>query len=269
MNLPQERASGFESTHSAHAIKQNILEMVRRTVPVAEVITGSTPVIAFGDPFRATVGSLGINPSRREFLDANGELLSGSARRLATLGSLEAADTADLNSDQTAALIRDCGAYFHRNPYRSWFDRLNEVIHAATGASYYDGSACHLDLVQWATDPIWGSLPASTRRILLDEGLPHLRHLLTQHHIRIVLLNGRQVIEQIRSSRLVRLEHCDRIPASARVPCSLYCGEFEMVRFVGWSTNLQSSRGVPRDFRSRLSDWLSRKLNAAGPEPLR
>jgi hypothetical protein len=60
------------------------------------------------------------------------------------------------------------------------------------------------------------------------------------------------------------LEPCGRMPVNARVPCSLYCGELEMVRFVGWSTNLQSSRGVPRDFRSRLSNWLSRKLNADG-----
>jgi hypothetical protein len=30
-----------------------------------------------------------------------------------------------------------------------------------------------------------------------------------------------------------------------------------MVRFIGWSSNLQSSRGVGKDFRSRLSVWLS------------
>jgi hypothetical protein len=264
MNVPEERASGLEPICSAHVIEQNILVMVRRPATVAEVVSGSTPVIAFGDPFRATVATLGINPSRREFLDTNGELLTGAERRLATLASLQARDTAGLNSDQAAALIRDCAGYFRRNPYRSWFDRLNGVMHAATGASYYEGSACHLDLVQWATDPIWSSLPQSTRRILLNEGLPHLRHLLTHNHICIVLLNGRQVIEQARSSGLVRLELCGRISVNARRTCSPYCGEWEMVRFVGWSANLQSSRGITRDFRSRLGNWLSTKLNATG-----
>jgi hypothetical protein len=266
MNVPEERASGLEPICSAHVIEQNILVMVRRPATVAEVVSGSTPVIAFGDPFRATVATLGINPSRREFLDTNGELLTGAERRLATLASLQARDTAGLNSDQAAALIRDCAGYFRRNPYRSWFDRLNGVMHAATGASYYEGSACHLDLVQWATDPIWRSLPQSTRRILLNEGLPHLRHLLTHNHICIVLLNGRQVIEQARSSGLVRLELCGRISVNARRTCSPYCGEWEMVRFVGWSANLQSSRGITRDFRSRLGNWLSTKLNATGSE---
>jgi hypothetical protein len=265
INVPEERASGFEPIHSAHAIEQNILAMLRRPSPVAEVVTGSTPVIAFGDPFRATVATLGINPSRREFLDTNGELLTGPRRRLATLASLQARDTAGLNSNQAAALIRDCAAYFHRNPYRSWFDRLNEVIHVSTGASYYDGSACHLDLVQWATDPIWSSLPEPTRRILLNEGVPHLRHLLTDNCIRIVLLNGRQVIEQARSSGLVRLEPCGRISVNAHLTCLLYYGGWKMVQFVAWSANLQSSRGITRDFRSRLGNWLSRKLSAAGP----
>jgi hypothetical protein len=264
MNMREDRTSGFEPTHAAHAIEQNLLAMVRRSAPVAEVVAGSTPVIAFGDPFRATVATLGINPSRREFLNTNGELLSGPARRLATLASLQAEDPAGLNSEQAAALMADCVGYFRRNPYRSWFDPLNEVVRAATKASYYDNSACHLDLVQWATDPTWGSLPEWARRLLLSEGLPHFLYLLRQSCIRIVLLNGIKVVEQVRSSGLVRLERCGRMPVSATVPCSLYCGELGMVRFVGWSTNLQSSWGVPGDFRSRLSNWLSRKLNSDG-----
>ena len=42
-------------------------EMVGRPAPVPEVVPGSTPVIAFGDPLTATVATLGINPSWREF----------------------------------------------------------------------------------------------------------------------------------------------------------------------------------------------------------
>ena len=37
-----------------------------------------------------------------------------------------------------------------RNPY-SWFNPLEALLNAAAGASYYKRSACHLDLVQWAT----------------------------------------------------------------------------------------------------------------------
>jgi hypothetical protein len=49
-----------------------------------------------------------------------------------------------------------CNSYFHGNPY-SWFARLEEVLQAI-GASYYEDTACHLDLTQWATDPTWNGL---------------------------------------------------------------------------------------------------------------
>jgi hypothetical protein len=41
-------------------------EMVGRTLPVPDVVTGSTPVVAFGDPRTATVATLGIKPSWRQ-----------------------------------------------------------------------------------------------------------------------------------------------------------------------------------------------------------
>jgi hypothetical protein len=72
-------------------------DMACRPVPVSEVVTGSTPVVAFGDPRNASVATLGINPSWHEFLAEDGSLLSGSKRRLATLTSLNAKDTALLD----------------------------------------------------------------------------------------------------------------------------------------------------------------------------
>jgi hypothetical protein len=54
-------------------------EMVGRPAPVPEVVPGSTPVIAFGDPLTATVATLGINPSWRKFLTDDGSLLCGRA----------------------------------------------------------------------------------------------------------------------------------------------------------------------------------------------
>jgi len=41
-----------------------------RTPPpsVCRVLPGSTPVVAFGDPRHSTVATLGLNPSKREFV---------------------------------------------------------------------------------------------------------------------------------------------------------------------------------------------------------
>lgn len=232
--------------------------MACRPVPVSEVVTGSTPVVAFGDPRNASVATLGINPSWHEFLADDGSLLSGSKRRLATLTSLNAKDTALLDLDQARTVFEDCAAYFQpdRNPYRRWFDPLDQVLRAAFGVSYYAGTACHLDLVQWATTPVWSELSRSTKGVLVREGLPYLRQLLSLGNIRIVLLNGRQVIEQIKASRLFELEVCGNLAVNARRTCWLYRGVRGSVMCIGWSSNLQSSWGIRVSFRARLSAML-------------
>ena len=70
-------------------------------------------------------------------------------------------------------VLDDCNGYFQRNPYRRWFDQFHPVL-TACGASYYDGSACHLDLVQWATDPA-RQAPQRAQARLAEAGHPALR----------------------------------------------------------------------------------------------
>jgi hypothetical protein len=241
-------------------------KMVRRQTPVAEVVVGSTPVVAFGDPLIATVATLGINPSWREFLSDEGTLLHGRARRLSTLLSLNADSTASLRPDQVQTVIAECGAYFrpNRNPYRRWFDPLDEILRRAVGASYYDHTACHLDLVQWATRPTWNRLSNDVRKTLLTEGLPHLQELMRLGNLRTVLLNGRQVLEHVIAAQLVRLRSIGKVHLDPRRSCSLYLGETKAITFVGWSANLQSSWGISLSFRARLAAAIN-ALAVAGP----
>jgi hypothetical protein len=64
------------------------------------------------------------------------------------------------------------------------------------GASYYDGSAAHLDLAHWATDPTWSDLTPDQRERLLEDGRSFLQWQLSRPHLRLVMLNGRAVILQ-------------------------------------------------------------------------
>jgi hypothetical protein len=216
----------------------------------------STPVVAFGDPQRATVATLGINPSHREFTE-NGRLLSGEDRRLATLESLSADRLDQLTDTQVARVVADCAGYFHRRPYRRWFDPLDRLLQASTRCSYYEGTACHLDVVLWATDPTWAHIAApDVRRALLDDGVPHLRAQLDQDNIRLVLLNGRQVLNQVRATGLATLTEVAPIPRT-RDSCHVYVGDAGSVRWVGWSTNLQSSHGVSASFTRQLTERIA------------
>lgn len=183
--------------------------------------------------------------------------MTGGQRRLATLQSLGAEQLEKLNEEQIAAVVAECKAYFQRHPYRRWFDPLDELLRVGTGTSYYDGSACHLDLVQWATNPTWGRIAdRGVRKALLDDGLPHLMVQLAQENVRLVLLNGRQVLQQVQGLGLTNLQEVGTIPG-ARGACRLYAGSARGVRWVGWSTNLQSSWGVSTAFKQELGAWIT------------
>jgi hypothetical protein len=212
-------------------------------------------VVSFGDAQSAEVATLGLNPSKKEFLNAAGGLLRGEQRRLATLESINAQRLDRLDDDQVARVVADCGDYFHRNPYNMWFNPLDEILRNALGASYKDGTACHLDLVQWATDPVWAGIPdPKVRQALLMEGVRHLHAQLEHSRVRLVLINGQGVIAQLKAQPFgsLSLEEVGTLPMG-HTTCTLVRGADAGITFLGWSTNLQSSFGVSKAFRATLA----------------
>lgn len=226
-------------------------QRIRRPVPPnASVVPGSTPVVAFGEFRRATVATLGLNPSRVEFLDHDGRELKGDAQRLATLASLGFCDLGSAPLPAVAQVLADCESYFHRRPYMRWFGQLVPIL-AACGASYQYGTACHLDLVQWATDPTWAKLePASLRRQLVADDAAFLREQLRSERIKLLLVNGNGVWSELRCGDVQ--EH-KPIAGLGWRDIRILTGTYEGVRVVAWSANLQSSRGVTTAQRTELA----------------
>jgi hypothetical protein len=98
-NSPRFRIDSFHNaplidTGNAYnaqmAIVPAYVEARIRQRPLARVrvLPGSTPVVAFGDVRKATVATLGLNPSKYAFLDHRGDEREGGERRLETLKSL-------------------------------------------------------------------------------------------------------------------------------------------------------------------------------------
>jgi hypothetical protein len=95
------------------------------------------------------------------------------------------------------AAYQGCCDYFNtKNYYRGWFDKLNEVL-ARAGASYHDRTACHLDLVQAATDPVWDELDPAEKAALLAADAGFLPQLINHGNFDLLLLNGRQCLEVV------------------------------------------------------------------------
>lgn len=241
-------------------IPDYIAKMVRRAVPLGcPVVAGSTPVVAFGDARKASAATLGINPSLREFVDlGTGKLHSENQKRLETLPSLGASSCESLNDEQVEQVVEGCNSYFKNRPYMSWFGQLEKILKAGLQASYLDGSACHLDLSQWATDPVWGELTASKRAALIADGANHLREQLTREHIQTVVVNGRTVWDQVLENELCTIVKQAEISLgrAGHTRGTLLAGEGLGVQFLGWTCNIQSSRGITNENRSELASWL-------------
>lgn len=210
---------------------------------------GTPPIVSFGNFQNAGIATVGLNPSHREF--SHGYVATGFG------------DIATVPRSVISEILTDQYSYFQRPQYR-WFDRL-EIILKACGASYKDGSAASLDLVQWATQPVWGRLNVRQKRRLLEADVPFLEQQLRKENIRHLLVNGRGVIEVLKDYIGLRLDLVDVIrgmPGMPNIPDThLYAGcLFGNVDVIAWNVNLQGTPGIGDAGAQRIAEAVGRAL---------
>lgn len=234
------------------------------------VIPWSSPVPSFGDLPRARIATLGINPSNREFVDVSGDELDGASRRFPTLRSLGLKRWSDANGEHLESIVESCQAYFSRNPYDTWFTKLDRII-SGTATSYYNGSACHLDLIPYATACKWTDLTHHQRSALFHIAGDTLARVLKESPIEILILNGSSVVREFERCANVTLEKIIMQQWSlSRKAGSDVCGFAfrgairnisgmqltRKVRVFGFNHNIQSSFGVTRRVIEAICGWI-------------
>lgn len=231
------------------------------------LVPGSTPVLSFGDPESAKVVTIGINPSCAEFESTNGKLLPDAKRRLQDFDSLKIKHLAEITEEHASQIHLSCLNYFKVNPY-SWFKHLDERINSHLGASYYDGTAAHLDLVQWATNPVWGRITEkSIRDSLLKSDAGFLKLQLLRTSADIVYMSGSQVFDQLLETGIVQA-HVAASGSYKQLNGStstylFYEGEtFNGIPVKGWSRVLPGHY-VPKHAMSEVFDALSSHIKPA------
>ena len=123
--------------------------------------------------------------------------------------------------------------------------------------------ACHLDLVQWATNPTWNHLSSDARRALLATDQEFFLDQLRRESIQLLLLNGSGVIRQVQDT-LVPLLQQETVRVSVRsVTTRFSAGAIEGVPVVAWSTNLQSSFGVTNKLRAKIAEHVAMLAGSA------
>lgn len=247
------------------------LDNIDKSVP--NIIQWSCPVPSFGDLSRAKVATLGLNPSNREFLDSKGKELNGTLRRFPTLGSLKLKSWADADSSHLKIIVEACQGYFRGNPYDRWFRRLDEIVLGAQ-ASFYDdeSSACHLDLIPFATSEKWTNLRPAEKKKLLSIAGDTLGILLRDSPVSILILNGKTVVnnfEEIASIEMGRevMPKWALPRAGQDVPGIAYRGVIDCicgvelgrnVLVLGYNHNIQSSFGVTKKVITEIHKWTRR-----------
>ena len=227
--------------------EQVIFERIMRKSEICEIVVGTTPVISFGDFTKAQVATIGINPSTKEFLRGgrSPKLIAAPGKRLEDFESLSITNHLELTEDKAAKVWRGCQDYFHKNPYH-WFNHFAPVLNAVE-VSYESGSATHLDLTQWATMPVWRSLELRIKSRLLEEDLDFFIWQNSQPNIKLRLINGRTVLDQVKELELFDLieqEPIDIETTSGINKCQMFQGTgTNGERVIAWSVNIQSMRG--------------------------
>lgn len=243
------------------SIPDYIVDRIRKAPPTSHfIVPHSTPVVAFGDATKARIATLGLNPSSAEFEKASNVLLPERERRLATLPWLGVKSLQHASPAIIEKVLEESNNYFScsSNPFRKWFDKLLPPLKALQ-ASYYDGTACHLDIVQWATSPKWGDLQTDHRSIaqnLVREDIPFLRSQLTKcSNIEVLLLNGSGVMNLFNKHFRPELKKVVEFGGYSSRPCTEYRGKlYDRIKAISWSVNYQAQfAGVRRGYDEELS----------------
>lgn len=233
------------------------------------VMPWAAPVPVFGDISGAKLATVAINPSGREFVAKDGSELTGRARRFHTLSSLQLSDWSEANAGHITQMLDSYAFYFRRNPYDIWFKPLEKIM-SGTPFSLYGSGACHLDLIPYATCPTWTDLSTQQRFRLLAATADILPLLLNESAIRVLILNGKRVVQSFEEMSGTTLRAAEvpgwSLPTGKRAPGFSFRGEIERLAGVsfknpilvlGYNHNLQSSFGVTTDAKERIGSWIA------------
>lgn len=253
-------------------IKESLKKITKPSVLASDVIPWSSPVPFFGKAQNASIATVGINPSNREFMDQFGRELTGPERRFSTLGSLGLDRWSDAKDRDLEELLDGCCNYFHKRPYELWFNKL-ETIASQTRASYYAESnpLCHLDLVPYATSEKWASLDGKKKKALLEATNDLLLRVIESSNIELLILNGRSVAEVTSRSLGIDLDstHIAKFDLMRTTSTNVigigYTGLItkirnrkinRKIRVLGFNHNIQSSFGITTSVIKNISNWI-------------
>ena len=172
--------------------------------PLPPVTDPTRPCIPhFGDPARAWLFTVGINPSGGEH---------SKRRNFPALAPGN--DWSSAPDELVERAWRVCRDYFTKHHPHPWFGPYAALLHSIR-ASYHDGSAAHLDLCTFATTVPWRAVHERQRAALLDIDAETLKTQICRSRVEVVLAGSTHAIELLGNQNRLGLAGLGRITASS------------------------------------------------------
>lgn len=242
-----------------------LLRRIQQPVPTnTPIVPISLPVTSFGNPNTARVATVGINPSSGEFCSPNKKPLPLEKKRFVDREVLGLAPTDIPTPEQALRVLEGNHNYFKTGNAYKWFDAMQEWALNPLGVSYGDGSAVHLDIVQWATDPVWDKIehPYNKLDILVNDR-EFIYDIMRNGEFDLVVLNGATVLNHMAELKLFYAEYSVKETFTKdngkQTSVTFVIGKVNGAPAVGWSANIPSSQ-CGNKTRQVIKNWISSAL---------
>lgn len=261
-------------------IKSNINTLENIKNESQNLIYEGQPIPYFGNLSTAKIATLGLNPSDKEFYCDNHNELEKHSRRFETLSSLNLNNWASAKKNNLDSIKKCMDQYFKNNPYKRWFNQLDNLFNES-GYSYYNNTACHIDLIPYATRNKWSSLKGNEQNFLINASQEELKNCIENSEISTLILNGSSVIQGLLKSYDITLKKEEvkdwQIQTKKGVISGFkFTGKLRInserdISILGFNYNLQSSFGLSKNIKNSIKAWISSELekNRMCNEPLR
>lgn len=232
------------------------------------IIKDYTPILYFGEIVNSKIATIGLNPSDKEYYDSEGK----SYNRFLHKQDLKISSWNEISNDEIVKIKTSFDYYFKHNPYKSWFNRLDDLL-ADESYSYYFpfNNLVHFDIIPVATKNKWGNLSSANRDLLIAQFGNYLEYLITESSIEICILNGQSVVDNFQrifnhSLYKTHIEEWDISTKNKIVKGHCYKAilnkKNKRILVLGFNHNIQSSFGVSKYLVSCIRKWLQKEINS-------
>jgi hypothetical protein len=211
-------------------IKDFLLDKISQPHPTTvKIVPHSVPIVFFGNIEKAEIATLSLNPSNKEFEGVKGN------KRVIDRADLGVKNSDTLTRIDAEKVYNSFLAFFKNNPYRGWFDPLNEIF-KAKGYEYYNDQIVHLDISPWATSNKWNDLSNYEKNSIID--LTTILKVLGNGNIKKLFINGKKASEEFAKHIPLKME---TVFLDDNKSITLYKGQYANCEILGWSTYWQNS----------------------------